>query len=457
MSTGKTTFNANLEAWNLKRIPFPANPIVDPFNVDPLRNGSVFANDLRLEEIAAIRTDVLREGYTNDLKQWNWLWARRNMGRNIGMGKTALLTYITDQINQDRFFPQSEHWMSIYVPLQPKTKSVAEMAALALVSICNEVRGINVEQLLAAQLRRKVVLLGLAGQRPPNAHRAQPVKFLDDKWLHDNAIDKQVLISAVEQHLRERSVSPDFAHAIATRSFRSYLETLSGNTNVIPPRGRLLRDAISLLTNDFARVVFAADMKQVTVLVDDFFYLVRNTEPKDREDLASELKALTLSGSIQHFSVQHNLFTWIAVMHTQTAPKFRAAWEARDMHQVAPLSFDARTSIVLHALPVQQGPAMLEAYLSSQRVRKTPNGSYPYTPEALTVMVQLAESDAMTLPGTYEPRTLIKIAHDVTSRALDLGLQAPIEAAQVQQLAKSTPITSDVSMPGEETEQPNTD
>jgi hypothetical protein len=64
------------------------------------------------------------------------------MGRNIGMGKTALLTYIADQINRDygsKFFGRPANWLAIYVPTQPKTKSIAEMAALALVSICNDV------------------------------------------------------------------------------------------------------------------------------------------------------------------------------------------------------------------------------------------------------------------------------------------------------------------------------
>ncbi|MGO8947066.1 MAG: hypothetical protein ACLQUY_05265 [Ktedonobacterales bacterium] len=106
MSTGKAAFKSTLEAWNLKRVPFPANPFVDPFNIDPLRNGSVFAAELRQEELAAIGKDVLQQGYTNELKRWNWLWARRNMGRNIGMGKTALLTYVADQINRDKFFSQ---------------------------------------------------------------------------------------------------------------------------------------------------------------------------------------------------------------------------------------------------------------------------------------------------------------------------------------------------------------
>ncbi|MGO8947065.1 MAG: hypothetical protein ACLQUY_05260 [Ktedonobacterales bacterium] len=334
---------------------------------------------------------------------------------------------------------------------------MAEVAALALISICNDVRGINVEQLLLAQLRRKVLLLGLVGQCPANAHKAQLSRFLDDKWLDDSAVDRHALTAAVEQHLQKRGVSPKFAQALSTRTLRSYLESMSGSAILIPPKGKLLKDAVGLLTNDFARSVFSADIKQVTLLLDDFYYLVRNTDPKDREDLAAELRSLSVSGSIAHFSVQQNLFTWIAVMHTQTAPRFRAAWEARDMHKVAPLSFDAATSIVLHALPVEQGPAMLETYLTSQRVHKVPNGPHPYTAEALTLLVQIAADDAMTLPGTYEPRTLLQIAHHITSRAIDLGFQAPIGVAQVKQLLNGTTTATDAIKPGEESEQPNTE
>ncbi len=57
---------------------------------DPLINGSVFAKDLRERELYQIRHDLLAEGFPQGVRRWNWVWARKNMGNSLGMGKTAL-------------------------------------------------------------------------------------------------------------------------------------------------------------------------------------------------------------------------------------------------------------------------------------------------------------------------------------------------------------------------------
>src|SRR5262245_2800438 len=68
---------------------------------------------------------------------------------------TALLAYIADEINRDygaSFFRRPANWLAVYVPLQPKTKSIGEVAVRALASICNGAHGISAERLLLARL-----------------------------------------------------------------------------------------------------------------------------------------------------------------------------------------------------------------------------------------------------------------------------------------------------------------
>src|SRR5260221_8934661 len=125
MARSKSSIKVRLEEWQLRRVPFPATPFVDPFNADPLRNGSVFARSLREAEIAKIRHDILKEGYAGMVTRWSWVWARKKIGGSLGVGETSLLTYVADQINQDygkRFFGHAAHWLAVYVPVQPATK-----------------------------------------------------------------------------------------------------------------------------------------------------------------------------------------------------------------------------------------------------------------------------------------------------------------------------------------------
>ena len=149
----KSPQKIRLESWHLKQVPFPSIPFVDPFNIDPFRNGSVFDPNLRMMEIKQIREDVLQRGFAGEVKPWNWLWARKNRGKNLGMGKTAFLTHITGQINRDCgkvFFGRAAHWLAIYTHVVPGTNSVAKMAALVLAGFCNDAQGASAEKILWA-------------------------------------------------------------------------------------------------------------------------------------------------------------------------------------------------------------------------------------------------------------------------------------------------------------------
>ena len=202
MARPRSPIKARLEEWHLRRVPFPATPFVDPFNTDPLRNGSVFARDLRAAEIARIRHDILKEGYVGMIKPWSWVWAKKRIGGSLGMGKTALLTYVTDQINQDygrKFFGNAAHWLAVYVPVLPAIKSVQDLASVALASVCSQARGTSVERLLLGQLRRKVILLSPPSAFPHSVRNAADSRFMDDKWLSDQGVDIAQLCAAMSE------------------------------------------------------------------------------------------------------------------------------------------------------------------------------------------------------------------------------------------------------------------
>jgi len=446
MPRTKSPLKARLEGWRLKQVPFPAVPFVDYFNADPLQNGSVFAPDLRTEEIDCIRRDILRNGFTGMVQRWSWMWARKQMGGTLGMGKTALLTYLADQINRDygvSFFHTPANWLVIYVPIQPRIKSIAELAAAALASTCSDARGPSVERLLVGRVRRKLVLNDTNRQYPARMRTAPERLYADDSWLRGNGVDLGLLSMQVEHDLRSHGLKQRVARAFATLSLREYLIGLNGDqTNLFSPQLSFAAQAITLLLDDVAQVAQAAQVAHTTLILDGFYYLVRNTKLADRPKLAALLRDLAVDGP--YFSARRNLYNWVAVMHTQTAPTFNNAWESCDMHKQAPLLFDAKTSVTLRPLQWAEGRRLLEAYLGYQR--REPFKMTPYTPEALDRIVRIAGEQAHAAAGTCEPRSLLQAAFEVTCEALLAPSDpAPITPAFVEAILTGKPLLASVT------------
>lgn len=435
MPRAKSPVKIRLEEWRLKRVPFPSVPFVDYFNTDPLQNGAVFAPDLRTTEIDRIRRDILRNGFGGLVQRWSWMWARRQMGGTLGMGKTALLTYLADQINRDygtSFFNTPANWLVLYVPVLPGIKSTAELSSAALASVCSDARGVSVERLLVARVRRKLVLNDSATPRADSMRRAAEIRFADLGELSAH----------VEHDLRTHGLKQKIAHAFATLSLRDYLVELNaGEANLFAAQAAYAGQAIRLLLDDVAQVAQAAQVAHITLILDSFYYLVRNTRPADRPNLAALLRALAIDGP--YVSVRRNLYNWVAVMHTTTAPTFSSAWESCDMHKQAPLAFDAKTSVTLPPLKWAEGRRLLEAYLGYQR--REPHKLTPFQPDALDMIVRIAGEQAHAAAGTCEPRSLLQAAFEVTYEALLTQPDpAPITPAFVTSVLTGKPLQPSV-------------
>lgn len=442
MPRQRSPIKQRLEQWHLKRVPFPAVPFVNPFSSDPLCNGSVFEPTLRAAEIQQIKLNILRGGFHEMIRPWSWVWARRTLGGTIGMGKTALFSYIADQINHDygtQFFGHAAHWLAVYVLAPPRASSIDEIAALALASICNDVRGTSIERLLLARLRHKVIALGLAGAHDPGLERAAQRNFARDSWLADRGIDLDALARVVETHLCSSGVTPEVAQAIARGALRDYLIKVNGNPSLVPPKPKLIARARTLLLNDLAAVARAGGILHITFLLDDFFYLVRRTSLAERPHLAAELRAISVDGD--YTSARHRLYDWVAVMHSQTAPRFKEAWEARDMQVVAPLDRLNPASVVLEPFTREQAQALLSAYLKHQRPKGAPTDIYPFTPDALDAIADIINEQGVSAKDACEPRRLLVAAFNVFVEALTRDADsAPIGSAFVEHVLKGTPL-----------------
>ena len=255
----------------------------------------------------------------------------------LGMGKTALMAYVCDRINKDfgeSFFGHGASWLALYVPVQPGTTTIDDIAAFALSSFCNVSRGASVEQHLLGHLRHRVIVQNQNGHYPTNLASIVWHRFLSDGWLAERNISRTTLDADVERLLLNSHVSAPVAKAISTGALRGYLASLNGAPHLFPVNHALHNKALGILLNDIACVAEAATIAKVTVFLDDFYFVVRALPPGGREPVAAKIRKVAVDGPYE--SARRGLFNWIAVMHTQTAHTFQNAWQTAGMDTHAP-------------------------------------------------------------------------------------------------------------------------
>ena len=125
----------------LKDLPFPVMAVADPYNTDPRRNGAIYAEEPVRPSIEKFERLLIRPNDFQNRVRLAYLWSRGDQETGRGMGKTALLRYFRQRINQD--WGQTEFngqfsALVVYVsfPYQVDRRYMEQLALSALVDIC---------------------------------------------------------------------------------------------------------------------------------------------------------------------------------------------------------------------------------------------------------------------------------------------------------------------------------
>ena len=89
------------DALGLGDLPFPVTAVVDPYNTDPRRNGAIYAEEPVRPSIEKFEQLLIRPNDFQNRVRLAYLWSRGDQETGRGMGKTALLRYFRQRINQD--------------------------------------------------------------------------------------------------------------------------------------------------------------------------------------------------------------------------------------------------------------------------------------------------------------------------------------------------------------------
>ena len=89
------------ESIGLKDLPFPTEPVVNPYSTDPRQNGAIYAESPVMSEIEKFENLLICPDDFSNRVRLAYLWSKGDQQSGRGMGKTALLRYFRQRINHD--------------------------------------------------------------------------------------------------------------------------------------------------------------------------------------------------------------------------------------------------------------------------------------------------------------------------------------------------------------------
>ena len=328
-------------ALGLSDLPFPVTAVVDPYNTDPRRNGAIYAEEPVRSSIEKFEQLLIRPNDFQNRVRLAYLWSRGDQETGRGMGKTALLRYFRQRINQDwgqTEFNSQFSALVVYVSFttQVDRRYMEQLALSALVDICRS----RVLESSRASLRLEQLTPEIAQQVVTNPDGSQDyANLLEDEILDANGVDPVLLNQQIAVRLVEDGVHGPSATALATGNFQDYLESFRKDHSLEPlyvPRDTKILDfSRGLLFNDIVLYLRAAGFQGGYLFIDDIENLVDQMARRHRLEFAKEFALCTVRPG--YANTKHNFFSCVLTTHQQASVGLSAAWGEAGLAGIARL------------------------------------------------------------------------------------------------------------------------
>jgi len=426
-----STENSLYHSLGLKDLPFPTDPVVNPYSDDPRRNGTIYATAPVQDKINQFEQLLIRPGDFLNRIRLAYLWSKGDQQSGRGMGKTALLRYFRQRINKDWGDTEFNGQFSavvVYVSFssQVDRRYMEQLALSALIDICKS----GVLDASRAALRYDNLTETQADVVLNYGAEADPGNLLNNDVLKACSIEPAKLDTAIAQRLIKEGVSAATATALARGTFEDHLRSFRRDGNLEPlyvPRDtRILDYSRTLLFNDVVHYLRAARFAGGYLFIDDIENLVDQMTRKDRIEFAKEFALCTVRPG--YANTAYNFFSCVLTTHQQASYSLTQAWGEAGLAAIARLDPDATHSVELPLPRPDQAERIVVAHLDHYRADPADHGSIkPFTPDGMGELLR----------GRQLPRVLLSSAATVITHAAGLGIPL-IDAAVVKAALESS-------------------
>ena len=423
------------ESIGLKDLPFPTEPVVNPYSTDPRQNGAIYAESPVMSEIEKFENLLICPDDFSNRVRLAYLWSKGDQQSGRGMGKTALLRYFRQRINHDWGYTEFSNQFSaavIYVsfPSQVDRRYMEQLALSALVDICKN--GILEASRAALRLEALTDEQANAVLTSPDGNQ-DPRNLLDNDILQERGIQYDALDTEIATRLRKDGVQAVVAMALAQGKFEDYLRSMRRDGNLEPlyvPRDTKVLDySRSLLFNDMVYYLRASGFAGGYLFIDDIENLVDQMSRRHRIEFAKEFGLCTVRPG--YANTTHNFFSNVLTTHQQASVGLAQAWGDAGLSAIARLDPTSPNSVELPLPSKGQAREIVVAHLDYYRVEDGDKGTVkPFTEPGINALLE----DQRML----HPRVLLSTAANVVRKAVEEGV-AIIDAATVKSAIDGSP------------------
>ena len=403
--------SAVYQALGLKDLPFPLDPVLDPYSNDPRRNGRIYAQAPVRSAMKKFEHLLIRpEDFLNRTKIAS-LWSKGDTESGRGMGKTALLRFFQQRINDDWGAAEFEGKFSavvVYVSFRDQIdrRYMEQLAWAALVDVCRN----GVLEISRAAMRRDLLSDEQVTEIVQHGGAENYENLLDDGILWEHGVSAVELDKKAEDALLQEGVEHDAARALAAGSFETFLREMRRDGNLepyyVPRDNKGLEYARRLLFDDVVRYLRVAGFGGGYLFVDDIENLTDQMTRRHRYEFAKEFGLCTVRPG--YANTAYGFFSCVLTTHQASARGLAQAWKEAGLSAMVRLEPGAPTSVELPLPTEEQARQILIEHLDYYRLESGNKGTIqPFTEEGLAALVGKSQ----------HPRTLIATAARVVMNA----------------------------------------
>ncbi len=419
--------------YGFSQNPFPIDPTVKPFSEDRRENGSIFLKELRSEELDEFKQRIINSrtkiGFLMDYAAY----------RGRGIGKTAFMNYVKNEINRDlgdNISNGTEVLYAVYVSPSPE-KRERTMSLIAR-NIYTSMLNSELLQIAFSRLRAFSGVIPdtvLSKIKSPSQYTET---ICNDAWLSKEGVDISILNRSVNQELYDIGISipfgeqdffgsdlyKDFYESDSYKTFYQYFSSFGIGDYTWK------REGCTMVFDTFVRLLKKADITHCIILLDEVEKIVTYQNFAEKRAFCDSLRNYFIDGpSINAVSAYYKLFMTI---HPNSQELLMPHWQAAGLERFSDLGGNTAKDNTVFFRPIQNTGEMARKltliYMNNAQADRDANSILPFTEKAL---------DAIMLKAQMVPGRFLKYMYNSIEKGIENGWDT-IDLSQVETMWSSS-------------------